>query len=177
MPLSPKRQGDPESAKYFIFVLEKPASFKASLIKTAAVVTQAPLMEGVSGEIAKGRISWWMSWAARVSHMDLCWIFTSAVLAGTSVLPYWDTPCRPCSASAAVRPWLRTACSVIPSSLVNRKQMACQRKPISSLWKTYLLHSQGNGCCFDQKYDWFRCGSQLGYSVIQCSGPLLPLLQ
>lgn len=57
MPLSPKRQGDPESAKYFIFVLEKPASFKASLIKTAAVVTQAPLMEGVSGEIAKGRIS------------------------------------------------------------------------------------------------------------------------
>lgn len=39
------------------FVQEKPASFRVSLIKTAAVVIQAPLMEGVSGEIAKGRIS------------------------------------------------------------------------------------------------------------------------
>lgn len=57
MPTSPKRKGDPDSAKYFILFLEKPASFRVSPIKTAVVVIQAPLMEGVSGEIAKERIS------------------------------------------------------------------------------------------------------------------------
>lgn len=93
------------------FVLEKPASFRVSLIKTAAVVIQAPLMERVSGEIAKGRISWWMSWAAGVSHMDLCRIFTSAVLAGTPVLLYQDTLLAgPALPLAAARPWLRAGC-------------------------------------------------------------------
>lgn len=43
--------------------------------------------------------------------MDLCRIFTSAVLAGTPVLLYQDTLLAgPALPLAAVRPWLRAGC-------------------------------------------------------------------
>lgn len=132
VPGSPKRQGDQDSAKHSIFVLQKSSSSGHTHWDSSS---RNPCSFDGSGEIARGRISWWMSWAARVSQMDLCRIFTSAVLAGAPVLPYQDPllAVQGCGQGLALGSHF--------SSFGKETCLLCPWKPSPSLWQMYLCYT------------------------------------
>lgn len=79
--------------------------------------------------------------------MDLCRIFTSAVLAGAPVLPYQDSLLAAVPLTAA-RLWPRAGC--VPSFLLLWERNLCQRKPSLACEKPTSSYKEGTALSGDR---------------------------